>query len=94
MLQALRNEIIVRAIYEEKTRGGIIVPPQAKQFKLYHGSIQGEVVSVGPESKFKNEVKPGDKIVWTRHEGKKVYEDRELFFVVKDRWIMGKAEEK
>lgn len=89
MLQALRDEIIVRPIYEEITKGGIIVPLQARTHKLYHGSITGEVISVGPKCKF--DIKPGDKIYWQRHEGKKVYVDRELFFAVRSRWVMGKV---
>lgn len=91
MLQALRNEIIVRPIYEEKTRSGIIVPQWARQYKLYHGSIVGEVISVGPDSKFKDEIKVGDKIYWRRHEGKKVWYERKLYFAVKERWVMGKV---
>ena len=90
MLQALRNEIIVRPIYEEKTRGGIIVPSWAREYKLYHGSIQGEVISVGLKSKFKDEIKPGDRIVWTRHEGKKILFEGQTYFAVRDRWVMGK----
>lgn len=92
MLQAMRNEIIVRPVYEEVTRGGIIVPVNARQHKLYHGSIYGIVISVGPKSKFKEDIKPGDKIYWRKHEGKKVYEDRELYFAIRERWIEGKVE--
>ena len=89
MLQALRAEIIVKPIYEEK-RGTIIIPESVRQFKLYHGSIVGEVISLGPASKFKGEVKPGDKIYWQRHEGRKVFENRQLYFTIRERWILGK----
>lgn len=91
MLQAVRNTVIVKPIYEEVSRGGIIVPKSAKRHRLYHGSIRGEVISVGPKSIFRHELKPGDKIIFRRHEGKKVYEHYEMFLSMRDRWIMGKV---
>lgn len=94
MLEAMRDEVIVRPIYEEK-RGTIIIPESAKQFKQYHGSIYGIVMSVGPDWKKKvpEELKPGDKVVWVRHEGKKCYEDGQLYFVLSRRWVIAKVVE-
>lgn len=90
MLRALRNEIIVKPIYE-KNRGKIIIPPDSPHFKQYHGRITGEVISIGPRSIFKKDVDIGDKIVWLRHEGKKIIFERQVYFSVRDRWIMGKV---
>ena len=92
MLQALRAEIIVKPQYEEK-RGTIIIPESAREFKLYHGSISGEIISIGPKSQFRDEVKPGDKILWVRHEGKPILFEGVKYFAVKERWIMGRSEE-
>lgn len=92
MLQALRSEIIVKPIYEEK-RGVIVVPESAKRFLQYHGSVSGLVISVGPKSEFKDEVKPGDRIVWVRNEGKKIVYEGQEYLAVRDRWVRGKIVE-
>ena len=92
MLKALRNSIIVKPEYEE-TRGKIIIPKSALEFRQYHGSVVGIVISVGPESKFRNELKPGDKVYWRRHEGFRIVYDRQVYFKVRDKWIMGKVVE-
>ncbi len=92
MLQAMRDEVIVRPIYETKTKSGLIIPEGAGQYKLYHGSIYGYAISIGPDfPKMFKSLKPGDKVIWRRHEGRKVYENRELYFTIKSRWIMGKV---
>lgn len=93
MLQALRNEVIVLPIYETKSRGNIIIPEHARTYKLYHGSIMGEVVSVGPSSEFRNSIQKNDKIYWRRHEGKKFLHDGQTYMSVKDQWVMGKIQE-
>ena len=90
MFQALRNEIIVKVIRENKS-SNIIIPETAKKFKLYDGEVKGEVISIGKDSKFKNDLKQGDYINWQRHEGKllKIIDQVE-YYSIKDRWIMGK----
>ena len=90
MLQAMRDMVIVKPVYEEH-RGNIVIPKSAKQFKQYHGSVIGIVVSVGP--KYLYELKAGDRVIWRRHEGKKVYENRELYFALKEKWVEAKLED-
>ena len=84
MLQALRDNVIVKPIYEEQ-KGSIIIPKSAEVFKQYHGFVMGEVVSIG--KKYPYPLKAGDRVLWRRHEGKKVYEDGQLYFVLKERWV-------
>ena len=84
MLQALKDNVIVRPIYEER-KGNIIIPEGAKVFKQYHGFVVGEVVSVG--KRYPYPLKAGDRVLWRRHEGKKVFEDGKLYFVLKERWV-------
>ena len=93
MLQALRAEIIVRPIYQEK-QGRIIIPEHSPHFKQYHGSVSGLVISVGPKSEFRDEVKPGDRIVWVRHEGKKIVYEGQEYRAVRDRWVRARLNER
>ena len=88
-MQAIGKNTIVRPIYDEKSKGGIIIPEGAKKYKQYDTEVRGEVISVGPESEFKSLLKPGDKVIWVRHEGKRFYYEGEMFLSIKDRWIRG-----
>ena len=93
MLQAIGKYTIVLPLYDEKSKGGIIIPESAKKYKQYDSSVRGEVISVGPESEFKSMLKPGDKVIWTRHEGRKIMFKGQLYFSIRDRWIMAKVDE-
>jgi len=94
MLQAMRDEVIVRPIYETKTKSGLIIPEGARQYRQYHGSIYGDVISIGPDfPKMFKDLKPGDQLIWRRHEGKRIIFEGELFFAVRSRWVMGKMVE-
>ena len=87
MLQALRDEIIVRPIFE-KHKGLVIIPQSAKKYKQYDGQVFGEVLSVGLRHKLG--VQAGDRICWMRHEGKKIVYQGNVYFAVRERWVMGK----
>ena len=86
MLQALRDEVIVIPHYVER-KSSILIPSYAPKFKQYDGQVYGTVVSVGPRHKLG--VKSGDKINWTRNEGKKIIHDGRIYFAVRECWIMG-----
>ncbi|MDO8488745.1 MAG: hypothetical protein Q7S42_01340 [Candidatus Omnitrophota bacterium] len=42
---------------------------------------------MGPEYPY--ELKAGDKVCWVRHEGKKIIYSGEIYFKVKERWVLG-----
>lgn len=65
MIRAVNDDVIVKAEYDEKS-GLIYIPDQAK---IESGEFYGEVISIGPEYPFRNEIKVGDRVVFTRHEG-------------------------
>jgi co-chaperonin GroES (HSP10) len=87
-LQALRDEIIVRPVYE-KQKGLVIIPKSAIKFKQYDGQVFGEVLSVGKRHKLG--VKIGDIISWVRHEGKKIIHQGQVYFAIRERWILGRV---
>ena len=60
------------------------------EFRLYHGFIYGIVHSVGKDYKY--ELKPGDKIIFQRHEGKLIIYQREEYIKLKSRWVLGVIE--
>ena len=88
MLQAIGATIIIKPIYQER-KGKILLPRYSPEYKKYHGRIYGKVISIGPKSIWKNDLKPGDLVDWQRHEGFKIEYQREIYFKVRDRWVMG-----
>lgn len=86
MIQAVRDQIIVKTVYDEKV--GSIFIPDKKGAKEYHSGFYGLVISVGP--KYPYDVKPGDKIYYRRHEGKNIYYEGEWYKALKSRWVEGK----
>ena len=84
MLQVLKDNIIIKPIFEEH-KGKIILLSHRTEFKQYHGFVYGVVMAVGP--KYPYELKAGDKILFRRHEGKRIYIDRELYLVLREEWV-------
>jgi co-chaperonin GroES (HSP10) len=82
-LQAVGDQVIVRQFYHEK-EGSIYIPDTAKK---YNAAFYGEVISVGPESK--EDIKVGDKIAWTRHEGFEIEHDGIVYLALRPRHIQG-----
>ena len=93
MLQAIHKTIVIKPVLEEKKYGGLIIIPEAKGARMYHSSYYGSVVSISPQSRWKDELKVGDKIIYRRHEGKKVKDDGELFLVMRDEWVLARLED-
>ena len=89
MIQAMRDEVIVRPVYQDNV-GKIVIPEGSTfgkntghgQFRLYDGFIYGIVESVGPRYKetFNGQpLRPGHKVIWRRHEGKRLlYQGQEF----------------
>ena len=83
VVRAMRDEVIVKQVLSEK-KGSFFIP-ETKGARMYNAEFYGEVISVGP--KCKKDIKPGDKLLYRRHEGKKIYYKGVEYFVLKDRWV-------
>jgi len=86
-LRAVRDTIIVRVIYDERSRG-IVIPDKAKQ---YGAAFTGDVISVGVEYKY--DVKPGDRIYFRRYEGFKILHKGIAYLCLRAKWVVGKQVE-
>ena len=92
-MKALEDFVIVKPVYKQ-TRGDskIIIPDVGSRHK-YFGDFYGIIQSIGPKFKDpKKLLKVGDKIYFTRHEGKKFFWKGEEYLNLKSRWILGKYE--
>ncbi len=86
-LKAHGNTVIIRAVYDEKV-GSIIIPDTDTNTRERNAGYHGEVIAVGP--KYKYDINPGDCILYFRQEGRKIYVDGELLFVLQERAILAK----
>ena len=89
MVDAVRDMVIVKILYEEKAhKGSSIYLPE--QMKKYHAGFCGEVISVGPDYPYN--IQPGDKVLFRRHEGKPIImgDWEGEFFALKERWVEAK----
>ena len=91
MLQAIGDKVIVKLIYQEKT-SNLIIPKSAVHHRKYFGQVLGKVVSIGPKYPYRDDLKPRDTIIFTRHEGKKPYKGDWDYRVLKPRWVLAKVE--
>ena len=90
-LKPLHDRILIKIIEEsEKTKGGIIIPDTAKE-----KPSEGEVVAVGPGIINKDgkrnplEVKPGDKILFSKYSGDEVKIDGQDLIIIKEEDVIG-----
>ena len=90
----LHDRVVIRRVEEEgKTKGGIIIPDNAKEKPQ-----EGEVISVGPGAR--NEtgalvppgVQAGDRVLFGKWSGSEVKIDDELLLIIKETDIMGVVE--
>ena len=70
MLIAPRDLVIVKVNYKEKIGNIIIAETYGGKENVME--YDGEVISVGPECPFKDEIEIGDKILFHRNEGTKI----------------------
>lgn len=89
MLKAPKDMIIVEPIYDDKAHGSsVIFAPDRDQ--NYIGEFHGIVASVGHE--YLNDLKPGDKVKFRRHEGAKINYQGTEYLSLKARWVVALEE--
>ncbi len=92
-LVPLGDRVVIKAlIAEETTKSGIVLPGQAKEKPQ-----QAEVVAVGPGGMIDGkevvmQVKPGDKIIYSKYSGNEVKLDDEELIIVKQSDILAVIE--
>jgi chaperonin GroES len=87
----LHDRVVVRRLEgEEKTKGGIIIPDNAKEKPQ-----EGEIVAVGPGGRDEAgkltpmDVKRGDKVLFGKWSGTEVKIDGQELLIMKESDIMG-----
>lgn len=80
--------VLKKLVAEETTKSGIVLPGQDKE-----KPAQGEVVAAGPGGvvdgkEVKMQVKPGDKVVYSKYSGTEVELDEEKYLIVKQSDIL------
>ena len=87
----LHDRVVVRRIEaEEKTKGGIIIPDNAKEKPQ-----EGEVIAVGPGARDESgkinalDVKAGDRVLFGKWSGTEVRIDGQDLLIMKESDIMG-----
>jgi chaperonin GroES len=90
----LHDRIVLRRIEgEEKTKGGIIIPDNAKEKPQ-----EGEVIAVGPGARDEAgkivplDVKAGDRVLFGKWSGTEVKIDGEDLLIMKESDVMGVIE--
>ena len=92
-LNPLCDRVVLRQLEaEETTKSGIVLPGTAKEKPQ-----QAEVVSVGPGGvvdgkEIKMEVKPGDKVIYSKYAGTEVKLEDEEFIIVRQADILAVVE--
>ena len=91
----LHDRVVVKRIEgEEKTKGGIIIPDNAKEKPQ-----EGEVVAVGPGARDETgkitplDLKPGDRILFGKWSGTEVKIDGQELLIMKESDVMGVLED-
>ena len=87
----LHDRVVVRRLEgEEKTKGGIIIPDNAKEKPQ-----EGEIIAVGPGGRDETgkltpmDVKRGDKVLFGKWSGTEVKIDGKELLIMKESDIMG-----
>jgi len=93
-VRPLGDRILVKRITEEeKTKGGIIIPDSAKEKPM-----EGKVVAVGKGKVLDDgkllpiEVKPGDRIIFSKYSGTEFKVDGEELLIMKEEDVLGIVE--
>ena len=93
VLRPLGDRVVIKQLEaEEKTKSGIVLPSQSKEKPQ-----EAEVVAVGPGGvvdgkEIKMEVKPGDRIIYSKYAGTEVKLDKEELMIVKQSDILAIVE--
>jgi len=92
-LKPLGDRVVIKQLEaEETTKSGIVLPSQAKEKPQ-----QAQVVAVGPGGvidgkEIKMEVKPGDKVIYSKYAGTEVKMGEEELIIVKQNDILAIVE--
>lgn len=93
-VRPLQDRVLVKRTEEaEKTAGGIIIPDSAKEKPQ-----QGEVIAVGKGKVLENgtkielDVKPGDKILFSKYAGSDIKLDGVEYLIMREDDILGVLE--
>lgn len=92
-LVPLNDRVVLKQLVaEETTKSGIVLPGQAKEKPQ-----QAEVVAVGPGGmvdgkEIKMEVKPGDKVIYSKYSGTEVEIEEDAYIIVKQGDILAIVE--
>ena len=85
-IRPLQDRIIMKRIpEEERTKGGIIIPDNAKEKPL-----EGRVIAVGNGKVLENGevrplgIKPGDRVLFTKYSGNEVKIDGEEHLILRE----------
>ena len=93
-LVPLGDKVVLKQLLaEETTKSGIVLPGQAKEKPQ-----QAQVVAVGPGGMIDGkevvmQVKPGDKVIYSKYAGTEVKLEEEEFIVVKQSDIVAVVED-
>ena len=81
--------VLKQLVAEETTKSGIVLPGQAKEKPQ-----QAEVIAVGPGGVVdgKMQVKPGDKVIYSKYSGTEVKVEEEDYIIVKQNDILAVIE--
>ena len=92
-LVPLNDRVVLKQLVaEETTKSGIVLPGQAEEKPQ-----QAEVVAVGPGGmvdgkEIKMEVKPGDKVIYSKYSGTEVEIEEDAYIIVKQGDILAIVE--
>ncbi|MDR1639783.1 MAG: co-chaperone GroES [Clostridiales bacterium] len=92
-LKPLGDRVVIKQLEaEEKTKSGIVLPSNAKEKPQ-----EAEVLAVGPGGtvdgkEVKIEVKPGDRIIYSKYAGTEVKLDKEEYIIIKHSDILAVVE--
>ena len=93
-LRPLQDRVAVRRVKEEeKTKGGLFIPDNAKE-----KPIEAIVLAVGNGKLLKNgkvrklDVKPGDRVLFTKYSGSEVKIEGEDTLILREEDILGVIE--
>lgn len=85
MIKPLADKIVVKRLEaEEKTASGIVLPDTAKE-----KPEQGEVIEIGKEV---NEVKKGDKVIFSKYSPTEIKVDSSEYLVIKEEEVLAVIE--
>ncbi len=88
-LKPLGDRVVIKQLEaEEKTKSGIVLPSQAKEKPQ-----EAEVMAVGPGGvvdgkEIKMEVKPGDRVIYSKYSGTEVKIDGTEYIIVRQNDIL------